>query len=181
MAAQKSLTDKQRLFIAAYLENGLNATRAAQAAGYQGDDNTLQAVGFENLRKPAIRAAIDAALRSKLMGADEAMARWSEQARASLEDFIDDNGQIDLKAAKEAGKLHLIHKLRVGAHGDITIELHDQQAALTVIAKYHKLLTEQIEVNWRKEAEEAGLPLDDLFASAVEHMKAAFQKKFAAE
>lgn len=53
------LTPKQRLFVAAYLET-FNATEAAARAGYKGDRNTLSSIGSENLRKPAIRSAIDA-------------------------------------------------------------------------------------------------------------------------
>lgn len=52
------LTTKQQLFIDAYLECW-NATEAARQAGYKGNDITLASVGWENLRKPAIAAAID--------------------------------------------------------------------------------------------------------------------------
>lgn len=53
----KKLTAKQKLFIKEYLVD-LNATQAAKRAGYAGDDNTLGQVGFENLRKPEIAAAV---------------------------------------------------------------------------------------------------------------------------
>ncbi len=53
-----NLTDKQRLFIQSYLANGFNATRAALEAGYS--TQTAYAIASENLKKPEIRAAIDA-------------------------------------------------------------------------------------------------------------------------
>jgi phage terminase small subunit len=53
-----NLTDKQRLFIQSYLANGFNATQAALEAGYS--TQTAYAIASENLKKPEIRAAIDA-------------------------------------------------------------------------------------------------------------------------
>lgn len=54
------LTEKQRRFVEAYMgEAAGNATEAARQAGYAGDDITLASVGYENLRKPQIRAAIE--------------------------------------------------------------------------------------------------------------------------
>lgn len=51
--AVERLTDKQQAFVLCYLES-LNATDAAQRAGYKGKRSTLAVVGHENLRKPAI-------------------------------------------------------------------------------------------------------------------------------
>lgn len=59
-AAPVALTEKQRRFVEAYMgEAAGNATEAAALAGYVGDRNTVSSVGVENLRKPAIRAAIE--------------------------------------------------------------------------------------------------------------------------
>ena len=52
-----SLTDKQRLFVDAYLANRFNATKAAIEAGYS--DKTARVIGAENLTKPNIKAAIE--------------------------------------------------------------------------------------------------------------------------
>lgn len=55
------LTEKQRRFVEAYMGKAAgNATKAARIAGYSGDDITLASVGYENLRKPQIHAAINA-------------------------------------------------------------------------------------------------------------------------
>jgi phage terminase small subunit len=50
-------TVKQTGFIEAILR-GLSGVKAAKAAGYKGNDTTLAAVAYENLRKPHIKAAI---------------------------------------------------------------------------------------------------------------------------
>lgn len=57
------LTPKQRLFVEEYLVDG-NATRAAKAAGYS--EATAKEIGCQNLKKPAVKAAIDAATESRV-------------------------------------------------------------------------------------------------------------------
>lgn len=52
------LTPKQALFCREYFVD-LNATQSAKRAGYKGNDNTLSAVGYENLGKPRIIAVMD--------------------------------------------------------------------------------------------------------------------------
>lgn len=52
-----ALTAKQQAFVDAYKGN---ATEAARIAGYKGNDMTLGQVGFENMKKPEIVAAIQA-------------------------------------------------------------------------------------------------------------------------
>jgi phage terminase small subunit len=51
----RSLTDKQQAFVDHYLTK-LNATEAAKAAGYS--KKTAKSMGYENLTKPHIKAAI---------------------------------------------------------------------------------------------------------------------------
>ena len=51
------LTTKQKAFVVAYLET-FNAYKAAKAAGYTGNDNTLYVTAHDNLRNPKIESAI---------------------------------------------------------------------------------------------------------------------------
>jgi phage terminase small subunit len=51
------LTIKQDKFVKAYLLNGGNSTKAALEAGYS--ERTASEMGYENLRKPQIKEAID--------------------------------------------------------------------------------------------------------------------------
>lgn len=57
MAKAGELTPKQQKFVEAYKGN---ATEAARVAGYSGNDGTLRNVGFSNMTKPNIIAAIQA-------------------------------------------------------------------------------------------------------------------------
>lgn len=56
--SQSKLTPKQSAFVAEYLID-LNAAAAARRAGYS--ERTADRTGYENLRKPEIAAAIEAA------------------------------------------------------------------------------------------------------------------------
>ena len=55
MEEERKLTTKQRRFVAEYIVD-YNATQAAIRAGYS--ESTAGGIGFENLRKPQIQAAI---------------------------------------------------------------------------------------------------------------------------
>ena len=137
------LTGKQRRFINFYLELW-NGTEAASRAGYKGSRETLAAVAGENLRKPAIRAAIEKRLESEAMGADEVLWRLGQQARGNLADFIQTEvpgGLIDMDAV--AAKGHLLKKLSWTKAG-VQIELYDSQAALEKLGKAHGLFVQEI-------------------------------------
>ena len=57
-----ALTEKQARFVAEYLVD-LNATQAAIRAGYS--EKTAEAIGYENLRKTQIAAAIEKAIKDR--------------------------------------------------------------------------------------------------------------------
>lgn len=71
--ALQALTPKQARFVIAYTTPGdgfLNATQAARTAGYQGGDNTLAVIGWENVRKPKIAKAVQAILHDAYQATD---------------------------------------------------------------------------------------------------------------
>lgn len=55
------LTPREKRFVEAYLRNGGNATQAAKAAGYNGEDTSLAVMGSIVLRRLNVRQAIDIA------------------------------------------------------------------------------------------------------------------------
>lgn len=78
-----ALNERQQRFVLAY--DG-NATEAARKAGYEGDSNTLGVTGFELLRNPNIKTAIDARMaevKRKLIGSKLDRQKW-------LRDVMDD-------------------------------------------------------------------------------------------
>jgi len=150
------LSNKQKAFISEYLID-FNATRAAQRAGYKGNDATLASTGWEVLRNPEVEAAVRVRLQEKAMSADEVLMRLAENARADMGEWLTDDGEIDIAAMKVAQKTNMLRKVkRTRRSGEsesgvmwdettIEVELHDQQAALVHIGKAHGLFTDKIE------------------------------------
>jgi len=140
-----ALTDKERAFVLAYVDC-LNATKAAKLARYS--ETSARQIGSENLSKPHIRTAIDALLDARAMPAGEILARLSEYARGSMEDFFSVRGRgitLDLKKASERGVLHLIKRYSKTKQG-VTIELHDPQAALQLLGRHYRLFIDRTEL-----------------------------------
>lgn len=138
-----ALSNKQRAFVEHYL-TCWNATEAARQAGYSG--KTASAIGWENLRKPEIQAAIQERLAEFQMGADEVLSRLTQQARGSFAPFVRTSAAGNLIGFNlgEDAPLHLIKKISHTEKGT-TIELYDAQAALRLLAQHHGLLVERHE------------------------------------
>ena len=150
---KKSLTTKQNQFVEHYLRT-FNGTEAARCAKYKGNANTLAAVAYENLRKPHIRARIEERLAETAMSANEVLVRLSDQATASVADFVEASpiegkpGRFILDMGEVRKRGHLVKKIRYTQHG-LEVELHDAQSALVHLGKYHKLFADRMEVTGR--------------------------------
>lgn len=98
------LTPKQARFVEEYLID-LNATQAAIRAGYS--ERTAEKIGSENLKKPEIKAAIDAATAKRSeetqIDANWVLKRLALEAEADINDIYDENG--GLKPVKDWPKI----------------------------------------------------------------------------
>ena len=135
------LTNKQRRFIEEYLRC-FNATQAAIKAGYS--QRTAGSIGSENLTKPEIKAEVDRHLAELKMSADEVLTRLTEQGRASVGDFLLDDGSPNWTYIKDHG--HLLKSIAQTRHG-WRIELYDGQNALIQMGKTHGLFTDRHEIS----------------------------------
>lgn len=157
------LTNKQKAFVEAYLENGMNGTQAVYKAGYRAkDDCSAAAIASENLRKLKIKQIIEQRLKDMAMSADEVLYRLSRQAEGvdptefmSLEPVyeIDDAGisylngyilKINLDEIRERGLGNLIKRMSQTSSG-ISVEWYSTKEALEILGKYHRLFTERVE------------------------------------
>lgn len=90
-----ALNPKQRRFVEEYLVD-LNATQAAIRAGYSA--KTAYSIGQENINKPAISAAIQAAQAERsqrtTITADWVLRRLAEEAEADLAEIYEEDGNI---------------------------------------------------------------------------------------
>lgn len=151
-----TLTHKQQRFVDEFLQS-FNATQAALAAGYS--EKTAYSIGSENLKKPEIIDAIEATLRPHAMTAAEVLFHLSEIARGDIGEVLDDNGNLDLKAARRLQKTRLIKRIKSRAYttedsdvSETEVELHDRLRALELLAKYHDLTNKVRVEDWRTEA-----------------------------
>lgn len=80
-----ALPPRRRKFVAAYLQEPV-ATKAALTAGYS--EKSARQAGHELLTFPTVRDAIEAGFKLAGMGPEEVLARTTEAARATLEDFL---------------------------------------------------------------------------------------------
>ncbi len=145
-----ALTPKQQAFANEYLID-FNATRAAQRAGYSGDENTLAATGSRLIRIDKVDEAIRTRLSESAMRADEVLMRLAEHARGDMGAWLSNDGEIDIAAMKAANTTRLLRKVkRTYRSGEteaggtweetrLEVELHDAQAALVHIGKHHGL------------------------------------------
>ena len=148
----RKLTGKQHAFVLAYLANNYNGADAARRAGYRGNNETLAAVAYENLRKPHIAQKIADYFKDQAMPAEEAMFRIAQIARLSIGDFIEvsEGGKgwkINLEAVAEKG--HLVKRIKETLTGP-EILLHDSLKGLELVGKSHGQFAKKVELEAEK-------------------------------
>lgn len=113
---KRKLSSKQKLFINEYLASG-NATEAAIKAGYS--PKTAGQTGAENLKKPKIKAAIDAKMAEiesrKIADAKEVLEFFSSVLRAEVKEDV----AVSSPEGVEIVKLPPNIKMRVAAGKEI--------------------------------------------------------------
>lgn len=147
--AATGLTAKQRRFVEEYLID-LNATQAAIRAGYSA--RRADAIGYENLRKPEIAAAVAAAQedRSRRLSitADGVLRELASLCFSSVSHFgIDDRGNVvTLPDAPERAMqaVSAIRKKAVHRGGEVEytteLKLWSKPAALRLAAQHLGML-----------------------------------------
>lgn len=128
------LTEKQFAWAEHYLQH-FNAARASRAIGCPGSPRKH---GWRMRHHPAMQKYLDSRLADQSLSTDIMLARLSECALASFEDFITGE-RIDLEKAKRNGKLHLIKRYREGRNGQY-LELVNSQDALELLAYHYGLI-----------------------------------------
>lgn len=162
------LSNKQRVFVAEYLKCW-NSSEAARRAGYSRKNANVN--GPRLLANAGIKAAIEAELAEIKMSAAEVLARLSDQARGSMDDFID-GGMVDLTRARDRGKMHLVKKFSrsITEKGDnVSIELYDAQNALIQLGRTHGLFIDKLAPTTPDgKGEFTGMTPDDKALAALE-------------
>ncbi len=131
---EREIPPKQAMFIEYYFQNGQNATEAARSAGYNGNDVTLGQIGYQllnkhNLRERQRERAAEAGITSNMV-----IGVMVSHLFANMEDFIDEDGNVDLKRIKERKLGHLVKAVSHTKHGP-RLELHDSFKAGAQLCK----------------------------------------------
>jgi phage terminase small subunit len=162
------LTPQQQRFVIEYARD-FNATQAALRAGYS--PKTAGQIGYENLNKPQIQAALSAHVSAAMAQANairqeavmekaEVLARASAVARASVGSILyvtpDGDPYLDLSKAGPDELYALtdvtVEDFIVGRGDDarevrrVRVKMADKLKALELLARHHGLLVEKVEV-----------------------------------
>jgi phage terminase small subunit len=134
-----ALTIKQRKFVAEYVKSG-NATGSALTAGYS--KRTARSIGQENLTKPDIRKAIEAALKKieehKIADATEALQFLTLVLRGKVEEEVVVSTKYDVDVVKK----HPDIKSRMAAAKEIIKRHPDENSDPLLAAQARKAKAE---------------------------------------
>lgn len=157
------LTGKQRLFVQEYLID-LNATQAAIRAGYS--ENTAKEIGYENLTKPHIVEAIEAAMKERsertAITSDKVLTelarigfadirkavRWGRSPIDTESENSSPNGlgifPVELVPSNEMDEDTVAAVAEVSlTQTGVKIKMYDKRAALVDIGKHLGMFTER--------------------------------------
>lgn len=129
-----ALTGKQAIFAEEYLKCW-NKTEAARRAGYDGNDATLSAIGYQNFKKLQIQEYIQQRIAENAMTADEVLMRLAEHARGEHGKYINTKPRLDMVAMAKDGKGDLILDA-IDENGDIDVVRLALEGKLELYAPY---------------------------------------------
>lgn len=158
--SRATLTAKQQCFVAEYLVD-LNATQAAIRAGYS--ENTAAVIGYENLTKPPIQAAIAAAMADRAkrteVTQDRVVKELAKIGFANMKNYMRAGGDGDpyldfsvLTEDQTAALAEVTVDDYVDGRGEnaravkrVKFKLHDKRAALVDLGRHLGIFKDKIE------------------------------------
>jgi phage terminase small subunit len=185
--ARQQLRAKQQRFIDEYLVD-LNATQAAIRAGYP--RKTAGIIGFENLKKPNIAAAIQRAMDARAkrteITADRVLREIACLGYSNVMHYhVDGSNNLVLSPDAPPEAMRAVSSIKrktriipqkqgepIVEH-EIEFRLWDKNTALTNLGKHLKLFTDRLELigpvvdEIKRKAEEYGMTVDDVIAEAT--------------
>lgn len=147
------LTGKQQTFVAAYLSNGFNATRAAVEAGYAPDSAHVE--GCRLLRNAKVAGAIARTFQDKGIAPETVQILLGSVAfDADITDFEAwIKGEKTLEQLRAEGVDTRAVKTATDSPKGRRIELHDRLAALKELGRILGLVTSKYEITKKLRSE----------------------------
>lgn len=149
----KDLTEKQKRFIEFYLQTS-NASEAARRAGYS--KKVAYSIGEENLRKPAIKEAINARLqemdKARIADTDEVLRHLTNVLRGKETEVVVTNSGAKFTVP-------VAEKERLKA-GEMILRVNGAfKEKVDVKVDTSQLLIETLEKVWGKNADNSNAPI----------------------
>lgn len=172
------LTIRQAKFVERFIETQ-NATESIVYAYGVSDRNSAAVRGSRMLRLGKVQQAIQQRLGIAIASSDEVLQRLTIHARGDLTDVLESDGSFNLRKARKSGKSQLLKKLKVkrryekDADGvaqpvdEYEYEIHDPQAALEKLGRFHKLFTDRVETESTMQPDQ----LVTVFAAAFDRLR----------
>jgi terminase small subunit-like protein len=147
------LSKREYLFVDYWLADPEgNGTEAARKAGFTGTDESLWTTASRLLRRAKVQAEIRRRLGTHIASSEEVLETLTKHARADLTDVLTPTGEFSYKAARNKRllkKLKVKKRIEHDKDGNLTehveqeFEIHDPQAALEKLGRFHKLFDQQ--------------------------------------
>jgi len=176
------LTRKQALFVQEYLID-LNATQAAIRAGYS--EYSAPIIGYENLTKPKIMAAIDEAMKERAertrVTQDKIIKELAKIAFSNMRSFVKwGPGRVELLDSRylseeDAACVSEISMTETSAGATVRFKLHDKKAAIELLGKHLGMFSDTVR---NVHVGEGGGPVEHKFDFDDKTIKAAFDRLY---
>jgi hypothetical protein len=142
------LSPRLTTFVNHYIQTS-NGVESAMVAFGITDYSTAGVTAHRLLKKPKIRLEIERRLGVAVASSQEVLERLTQQARADLGEILEPDGSFDVQRAKRRGKSRLLKKIKYDKDTGklVELEIHDPQAALEKLGRFHKLFTDRIETS----------------------------------
>lgn len=129
--ADRELTTKEELFVSFYLGDARgNATEAARLAGYTGTERSIRNTAYKLVAKGDIRSRIRATLDQVDASAERVLRELGDVAFAEWRDFL--LVRTDPKTGETV---------------EVKMDMGSKVKSLEMLAKYHKLLSDKVEMS----------------------------------
>lgn len=85
---------KEKIFVQNYLKNGLNAPKAAIAAGYSSNSNSASVRASELLKRPSVQELLQEEFAKREVTVDEVFREMANILRFDITKLYDENGRL---------------------------------------------------------------------------------------
>ena len=145
--------DRHSAFIDRYLIH-LNGSKAYQETHLDAAPSTCRVNASKLLSNANIRAEINKRLKASHLSTEEALRLLADHAKGNINDFIDENGYVDLKKARAANAMHLLKEIEIietetkdGVNTRIKVKLHDPQNAIDKVLRVQGKYKDTLDLN----------------------------------